>query len=228
MLLRSHSNARPPPAQGGGGAVQPPPVPPSGQGNGQQAGQLRASLIARQKELEEAQTALEQEHAALERKVRRCTDGGRTRVHASKVNHKIMEDRQGSPVFARASQNIAAAAALLEALPAAATPEEQRTRDIEGAGPNTTGRAERAVHHHDEVVHATTGRSEAIPTQTLGTTMEDTGMRRSSSGSARTVMCVTPSMPVAASTTTTMRRGRSPKITDPAGVAATIVRRIGA
>jgi len=189
---------------------------------------LRASLIARQKELEEAQTALEQEHAALERKVRRCTDGGRTRVHASKVNHKIMEDRQGSPVFARASQNIAAAAALLEALPAAATPEEQRTRDIEGAGPNTTGRAERAVHHHDEVVHATTGRSEAIPTQTLGTTMEDTGMRRSSSGSARTVMCVTPSMPVAASTTTTMRRGRSPKITDPAGVAATIVRRIGA
>ena len=103
--------------------------PPSGRGNGQQAGQWRASLIARQKELEEAQTQLEQEHAEIERDLRRRTDGGRARAHASEVNHKIMEDRQGSPVFARSIQNIAAAAALLKALPVARTLEEQRARE---------------------------------------------------------------------------------------------------
>ena len=44
----------PTPAQVGGGPAQPTPPPPSGRGNGQQAGQWRASLIAHQKELEEA------------------------------------------------------------------------------------------------------------------------------------------------------------------------------
>ena len=83
----------PAPAQVGGGPVQPPPPPPSGRENGQQAVQWRAALIARQKELEEAQTQLEQERAELERELRWRFDGGCARAHASEVNRKIMEDR---------------------------------------------------------------------------------------------------------------------------------------
>ena len=66
---------------------------------------------------------------ALECELCRHANGGPARAHAGEVNRKIAEDRQGSPTFARASQNVAAAAALLEALPAAATPEEQRARE---------------------------------------------------------------------------------------------------
>ena len=40
-----------------------------------------------------------------------------------------MEDRQGYPVFAWASQNVATVAALLEVLPMATTLEEQRARE---------------------------------------------------------------------------------------------------
>ena len=91
--------------------------------------QWRANLITRQKEVEEAQTQLEQEHMALKRELERRTGGGRACAHASEVNRKIIEDRPGSPVFARASQNITTVPALLEALPAAATPEEQCNRE---------------------------------------------------------------------------------------------------
>ena len=66
---------------------------------------------------------------ALECELCRHANGGPARAHTGEVNRKIAEDRQGSPAFARASQNVAAAAALLEALPAAATPEEQRARE---------------------------------------------------------------------------------------------------
>jgi len=109
--------------------MQLPPAPPSGWGNGHQTGQWRANLIACQKELEESQLQLEQERAALEQELGRRAGRGRARAHAGEVNCKIVEDRQGSPVFARASQNVATAAALLKALPAAMTPEEQRARE---------------------------------------------------------------------------------------------------
>ena len=60
---------------------------------------------AREKELKELQLQLEQEHAALAREI-----GHRG---AGEVNQQIAGDGRTSPVLNRASQNVAAAAALL-------------------------------------------------------------------------------------------------------------------
>jgi hypothetical protein len=99
--------------------------PAPAQGDERTAPQSRARLLARQKELEELQLQLEQERTALKRELGRRIDEGPARAHVGEVNRRIAEDRQGFPAFARASQNVAATAALLEALPVAATSEEQ-------------------------------------------------------------------------------------------------------
>ena len=65
----------------------------------------------------------------LERELARHADGGLARMRAEEVNREIAEERQRSSAFARASQNIAAAVALLDGLPAVATPEKQRSRE---------------------------------------------------------------------------------------------------
>ena len=75
--------------RGGRRSMQPPPTPVSARGDGRQALQQRAQLLARQKELEELQLQLEQECTALERELSRRADGGPTCAHAGEVNRKL-------------------------------------------------------------------------------------------------------------------------------------------
>ena len=82
-------------------------------------------LKARHLELEEAQLQLEQERAELDREIEHHGDGGRARAMAHDMNRRIIEDDQVFPHFARASQNIAAAAALLRGPLGPATPEDR-------------------------------------------------------------------------------------------------------
>jgi hypothetical protein len=74
-----------------------------------------------QKVLVEACLQLEQEHAKLEREIGRRGDGRRARVVARDVNIP--------PLFARASQNVATAMALLEGILEPATCEGRRTHN---------------------------------------------------------------------------------------------------
>jgi hypothetical protein len=83
-------------------------------------------LWERKKELEEARLQLEQEHAKLEREIGRRGDGRRAYANARDVNRRILEDDEGPPLFARASQNVTATAALLEGLLKPAVPEAHR------------------------------------------------------------------------------------------------------
>ena len=53
----------------------------------------------------------------FEREIEHHGDGGRARAMARDVNQRIIEDDEAIPHFARASQNIAAVAALLWGLP---------------------------------------------------------------------------------------------------------------
>ena len=59
-------------------------------------------------------------------RVRRRVYGGRARAVAHDINRRIIADDETLPHFARASQNITAAMALLHGLLEAATPEDRR------------------------------------------------------------------------------------------------------
>jgi hypothetical protein len=83
-------------------------------------------LRERQKELEEACLQLEQEHAKLEREIGRRGGGGRARANARTSTGGSSMTTRDPPLFALASQNIAAAAALLEGLSEPTSPEVRR------------------------------------------------------------------------------------------------------
>ena len=83
-------------------------------------------LRARQQEIDEARQGLVREYADINREIERRKDGGRARAMASTVHQRILTDDGILPHFARASQNITAATALLHGLPEAATFEDRR------------------------------------------------------------------------------------------------------
>ena len=62
----------------------------------------------------------------LEQEIERHGDGWRARVMARDVNQRIIEDDEALPYFTRASQNIAAAVALLRGLSGSAMAEDRR------------------------------------------------------------------------------------------------------
>ena len=62
----------------------------------------------------------------LDQGIKHRGDGGRTHAMARDVNRRIIADDEALPRFARVSQNIATAAALLHGLPEAATPKDHR------------------------------------------------------------------------------------------------------
>ena len=81
-------------------------------------------LRARQQEIDEAGQGLVREYADINREIELRKDrGGAT---ARTVHQRILTDDGALPHFARASQNIAAATALLHGLPEAATSEDRR------------------------------------------------------------------------------------------------------
>ena len=84
--------------------------------------QLRAHKL----EIDEAEQGLVREYADINREIERRKDGGRARATARTVHQRILTDDGILPHFARASQNIAAATALLHGLPEAATAEDRR------------------------------------------------------------------------------------------------------
>ena len=88
-------------------------------------GSERERLQARQQELEEARQQLAAEEAAIKRELARPPAAAPARARARDVYRRIERDDLGQPRFARAGQNIAAAAALLETLPEPVTPEAQ-------------------------------------------------------------------------------------------------------
>ena len=61
----------------------------------------------------------------INREIERRRSGGRARATARDVHQRILTDDGTLPHFARASQNIAAATALLHGLPEAATSEDR-------------------------------------------------------------------------------------------------------
>ena len=61
----------------------------------------------------------------LDHEIERHGDGGCARAMAHDMNRRIIEDDQALPHFARASQNIAAMAALLRGLSEPATPKDR-------------------------------------------------------------------------------------------------------
>jgi hypothetical protein len=73
-------------------------------------------LRAQHQELKDAQLQLEQERIELGREIERGGDSGRAHAMAHDVNRRIIEDDGALPHFARASQNITAATALLQGL----------------------------------------------------------------------------------------------------------------
>jgi hypothetical protein len=85
-------------------------------------------LRARQQELEDARLQLERECVVLECEITRHANGGCARAIACDMNRRIVEDDDDLPHFARASQNIAVAAALLQGLSEPATPENRRAQ----------------------------------------------------------------------------------------------------
>ena len=71
------------------------------------------------------------EYAEVDREIERRGNSGRARAVASDVNRRIIADDETLPYFARTSQNITAATALLRGLLEAATPEDhQAHREI--------------------------------------------------------------------------------------------------
>ena len=63
------------------------------------------------------------EYAEVDREIERRGDGGRAHAVARDMNRRIIADDETLPHFVRASQNTAAATALLHGLPKAMTPE---------------------------------------------------------------------------------------------------------
>ena len=81
-------------------------------------------LRARKREIKEAEIQLVRECAKVDREIERRGDDGGAHAMARDVNRRIMADDETLPHFTRASQNIAAATALLHGLPEATTPED--------------------------------------------------------------------------------------------------------
>ena len=80
-------------------------------------------IRARQLEVAEAKRQLEHEHQMLEQELARGQRGGRARARAREVHHRIMADNPAVPILPRASENVAAAAAIFQNLPEPDTPE---------------------------------------------------------------------------------------------------------
>jgi uncharacterized protein YhaN len=95
----------------------PPPV-------GQSCPQLE-QLRELERKLEEERQQLVQLHAALEQELRRHNDDNAAQRQARDVHHHIYNDDSGDhpPLFAWASQNIAATVILLRTMPKPSTPE---------------------------------------------------------------------------------------------------------
>jgi predicted acylesterase/phospholipase RssA len=116
------------PVRVGAGGVRVPSPAPAASAPPQLGRPPIEQLQARQHELEEARRGLEEECAQLEREImQRRAEGERARARACDVHWRIVEDDDGLLQFARASQNIAAPAALLRRLPEPATAEERKT-----------------------------------------------------------------------------------------------------
>ena len=86
--------------------------------------QLRAHKL----EIDEAGQGLVREYADINRKIERRESGGRARATARTEHQRILTDDETLPHFARASQNIATATALLHGLLEAAMSEDCRAR----------------------------------------------------------------------------------------------------
>lgn len=85
-------------------------------------------LQARQRELDESRCEVEWERSQLEQGIEHHrAEQGRARAMALDLQRRIVEDDDGLPLFAQASQNIAAAAALLSGLPTPVIPQERKT-----------------------------------------------------------------------------------------------------
>jgi hypothetical protein len=95
----------------------PPPV-------GQSQPQLE-QLQELERKLEEEQQRVAQLRTALEQELGSRNDGGAARRRARDVHRRICDDDGGDlpPLFTRASQNVAAAAILLQTMPEPSTPE---------------------------------------------------------------------------------------------------------
>ena len=68
------------------------------------------------------------EYAKIDREIARREDDGRSHATARTVHQRILTDDGTLPQFARASQNITAAMALLHGLSKATTSEDRRAR----------------------------------------------------------------------------------------------------
>ena len=86
--------------------------------------QLRAQKL----EIDDAGQQLVREYRKIDEEIKRRGDGGHARATARDVHQRILIDDGTLPHFARASQNIAAATALLHSLLEAATFEDRRAR----------------------------------------------------------------------------------------------------
>jgi hypothetical protein len=83
-----------------------------------------------QDRLDEERENLDLLQQTLERERAERALGGRARERALDVNHRINEDRVVDPsVFARASQNVVAAAMLLRNMPEPSNPDARRAQD---------------------------------------------------------------------------------------------------
>ena len=105
----------------GGNGNEPPQNPPT-------IDQRRARLD----EIDEARRRLDDERAQLHLELAGSKDPTPARAHARDVHQRIVDDIRdddhGTPVFKRASQNLAAAAVLLRGCPEPTTPEDKKMR----------------------------------------------------------------------------------------------------
>jgi len=85
-------------------------------------------LRARKLEIDDAGQQLVREYQNIEEEIKHRGHGGHARASARDVHRRIITDDGTLPHFARASQNIAAATALLHGLPEATTSEDRRAR----------------------------------------------------------------------------------------------------
>ena len=83
-------------------------------------------LRAQKWEINEAGQHLVREYVEVDREIERRGDSGHARDVAHDINRRIITDDETLSHFAQASQNIAAATALLHGLLEAATPEDRR------------------------------------------------------------------------------------------------------
>jgi len=83
-------------------------------------------LKAQKREINEARQQLVREYALVNWEIERHGDGRHACAVAHDVNQRIIADDETLPHFARASQNITAATALLHGLPETAMPDDHR------------------------------------------------------------------------------------------------------